>query len=356
MKRVGWGGVAVLGWLLLGLVGMWVTPEDLASPGESQLLFGSSPSMQSSAPSGVFAFARLLEHTGFAVGAHLAPGPPDHAVWVLLEPNVILSAEEVAATMEWLAAGGRLVYAPKRIDVTLSGEGAGAEEGPEEEQADEPEETGEEGGEDAGERHLITLDDPLIAKLSEDGRRPEQLGATTLWRVGSGMAAVPEAGAAVLSNASLSAHGLGEELTWLNVVLAGRQRVVFDEARLGAAPEKGALDLLRESHYGTAVNLALVAVLVGLVAFGVRRQPPQSEPAAGGRVFGEHLDAVGRLLAQGERRRLAALWLLSGTRRRLGGLAASERASVQLEAAQAELAAGHLVRAGERLRQLETRP
>jgi hypothetical protein len=87
----------------------------------------------------------------------------------------------------------------------------------------------------------------------------------------------------------------------------------------------------------------------------MRRQPAQPDPPAGGRDFGEHLNAVAEVLHHRRRLRAAETLLLEGVRRRLGPLV--HRSAIRGVLAEIESAPAtdetELVRHAERLRQLD---
>jgi hypothetical protein len=82
--------------------------------------------------------------------------------------------------------------------------------------------------------------------------------------------------------------------------------------------------------------------------------PPQPAPRPGARSFGEHLDALARLLADSRRYRSSVRALLDGTRRRLGPLVRSPRAAAVLEAPSGEqTSAADVQRVAAQARELE---
>lgn len=350
-------------WLVLGIVSVTISSEPQPlGPEAAQMVFGNARSIASSAPDGLLAFARVLERMGFAVSEHRRAAPPrdDRAVLVLLGAKALPSEHEIALLFRWLNSGGRLIYGSPEVSIAQKGI-EGSDEVDDEAQ-DTTGEADEEYVEDEAEEEIdedMPFYDPLIEQLEETGIELEGLGgASTLWRVGLGRVAVLADAGAALSNAHLKDNGLTDELAWLVFLLEGRRNVLFDEARLGFAAPEGLSDVVFKSRFGAALRLGLLALLLYVLAYGVRQMPPQPEPPPGVRAFSEHLDAVAGALDSGHRIRLAGQALLDGTRRRLGALASTPQAAQTLATVQAALLEGmsptQMARSAERLRRLET--
>jgi hypothetical protein len=373
------GRAAVAVWVVLGAGAVLIAPEeDAPSPSEAELRFQTAPSSLSSARSGTLAFARLLRRMGFQVSEHSGVGDPDADLLLLLEPRHAPSPEESAILIEWVRRGGRLVYAPGNFVGERAtprrrhlGEGDPVEDVPADDapggEAPAPgTPTGDEETEQQPEEQTDRLaagpnrdvvDHLAAAIASEATGEPREDGSATLWRVGAGRAALLENGAVNLSNELLEEQGIRDQLGWLRWILTGARTVAFDEGRLGYGEAVGPWVLLTQSRFSAGTKLALLALFILLVARGARRQPAQPEPPAGGRAFGEHIDAVASVMRAGSRARLAGAVLVDGTRRRLGALAATPRATEVIQAAERALAGsptpGTVGRHAARLRDLE---
>ncbi len=357
------GRAAVVGWIVLGIIGVLVAPtSEPPSPTSAEVIFGQSPSMHSSARTGTLAFARLLERMEYDVRIHQAAGRPSAEVLMLLEPKVGLGDEEVDALVTWVRDGGRLVYAPHGVSPPVdepeelwasdaAGDGE-SDEARDDDEAEEEEQASDDTSDDEsiGDRFLLALEEEIRSE-------PRVIGTATLWDVGRGRAAILEGGAIALSNESLADVGIGSELPWLRVILAGRTSVAFDEGRLGFGEALGVWGMITHSRFATAARLVLMALLLWIVARGSRRVPAQPDPPAGGRDFGEHIDAVADVLGSGGRVRLALDALAAGTRRRLGALVATDRARQLFDAVASSCrgrpSAATVARTAEALRKLE---
>jgi hypothetical protein len=332
------GRVAVAGWLALGLGAALLAPAPaIPDPATAEQLFGEARSMQSSAPEGLHAFARLIEKLGFAVSAHRSAAAPKSDALVLLGPAVALEDEEVEALVRWLRDGGRLIYAPSSLIFQIIGD-----------------------DDEAPEMEELPLDDGLVDGIARAGEGvTARGGAASLWRVGLGRVAIVDDAGIVLSNGKLKKVGLRGQLGWLRWVLEGAHTVAFDEARIGAAVELSPVEMLRASRFWPAVVMALCALAVWLLSRSVRRSPPQPLARAGGRDFGEHLAGVASLLERGNRVDLALRAMIEGTRRRLGPRATTVAAKRGLRAAdvarRGRSAPERLAEQAEALRRLEAK-
>jgi len=312
------GRAALAGWLVLGAFAIRLAPDPPApAPEVARLAYGEQPSMRSSAPHGALALAKTLERLGLEVVANRRLGAPDADALLLLEPTGALSDAEAQALADWVSDGGRLVYAPA-------------------------------GGHPR---------DALLDALSPDQPIGDESGTRRVRRRGDGRWLVLPDGADRLTNERLREDGLDDLWPALRDVLDGARRVAFDELRLDLASPEDARDQLLRSRFGAGALALLVALGVFLIGRGPRREPAMAEPPGPGRRFGEHLDAVGRVLRAGGRHRLAATRLVDGTRRRLGPLADAEGVREELAQADADAASrldgARLVALAVRLQRLE---
>lgn len=351
------GRAAVTGWLALGAFAAWMAPEaDPISPDLAERLFGEARSAQSSAPDGLMALAQTLERLGFSVGAHTHAEPPDADLLVLLAPQANLEEAEIESLLAWVHRGGHLIYAPAWITLAVSQKETDEDEIVED--GDGPPTPGLDVEPAATETDRIEIDDALLAAIPVRGRESAVAGdSATLWQIGAGSVAVVAEGGHALCNAALRERGLEPELPWLRVMLAGVEAVAFDEGRVAGGAPEGLTGLLRRSRFAPAILLAFVALLLSLLARGARRVPALPEPPAGGRDYGEHLDAVAGLLHRSSRVAIARRYLVRGTRRRLGPLAETPRARAVLSEVEARLAGlpspVETARQAEALRRLE---
>ncbi len=324
--------LAIGAWIGLGVLAVRLAPEDEPlAPELAEALYGTTRSMQSSAPEGALALARTLSLLGFEVSANQRVGWPEAEVLVVLSPPGLLDAFEIESLLGWVRAGGRLIYAGRDLSVRATSGEPSAEAKPVE----------------------ITVEDPLIVAVQQAASGVQPKGGAALYAVGTGLVALVDGAGEALSNRRLREVGLGAELPWLRIVLEGASRVAFDEGRIGAAPQEGLIDALLASRYAPALRLSLLALLLWLVAVGVRRMPAEPEGPAGGRAFGEHLSSVGHVMRSSSRAKLAHQLLLQGTRRRLGALAGTPLARAVLEAHGAPPDEAGLVAAALALRRLE---
>ncbi len=297
----------MLVWLLAGLLGAQLLPRpDAPAPDAATRIFGEARSMRSSAPAGVFAFATLLRRLGFVVQPARTAGRPRADVLAMLGPQVELTGFEIDGLLEWVRGGGRLLYSPG-VDVVVAPE-AGAP----------PE--------------VLGVADALAQAIVEQALPQKSFGGdASLWRLGRGKVALLDDGAAVLSNQQIRQQGLATELAWLRWLMKGAHTVAFDEARLELSGEGGLLAVVADSRFGVGLRFGLVALLIWLLATGARTRPAQVPPAPGGRRFGEHLEALAGVLADGGRLAIAGELMLAGTRRRLGPLADTALAKAVLQ-------------------------
>lgn len=314
MRRA-WVLRAALGaWIVAGVAALLAVATLPPGPEIAQRLYGDARSMRSSAPEGALAFARALATLGFLVSANRRADSPDADALFLLAPRVDLSNEEEEVLIAWVRRGGRLAYAPA-IDASTDG---------------------------------------LAQKVRSQGARLTSAAGTDLWQVGAGRVALLHDRGDALTNRSLRTRGLAGELGWLSPLLAGVHRVAFDEARIGLAPSESIVDLAVRSRYGPAVGAAGLALLVGLVAAYVRREPAVSAPRHTDRDFAEHIDTLALALAERTRTRLASELLIAGSVRRMGDRARRPRVAARLEAlALAPVDVGGLVERARGLWQLE---
>ncbi len=285
-----WVGVGVATALLWAQSG---TP----TPVEAEVRYGDARSLGSSAPGGVLAFATLLEQLGYEVHAGTSAGAPKAEVLFLLGPRQSFTALEAQALLDWVAGGGRLVYGPMHLGVSLPAADA--------------------------EHETVVFGDLLLERLLEDGTTPEASGVAALITHGRGLVAVLPEGGEVLSNASVQALGLAAELPWLRRVLGGRHEVAFDELRLGLAEGDGVVELLASSRFGPALIIASAALLLWLLGAALREVPSRREGELA-RAAPAEVQVLAVLLRGARRRVIASRALLEGTRQRLGGLAESD--------------------------------
>lgn len=286
-------------------------------------------------PDGVAAWSRSLERLGAPVRSRFTSftaGPLNPGALVLLEPVQPPSAAEVHEVLEWVRAGGVLVYSPRfeslvmdslGLDVSLRSLGPGGDGPP-------------------GIAHLLphrwtegVEEDTLVATWAlhaADAKRSkswvpladlDSLSATLAWLPEGSGGALVLAQAGTLANDDLGVSAIAEVVTraLLDLVPAG-DTVWFAEYHQAQDGRRG---LFRESYALAAASpvgrvlllVAVVSVLLLLLSgrpFGA----PIPEPEPDRRSPLEHVDALGHIYETSSSDRAVARRLVLGAVRRLG--------------------------------------
>jgi hypothetical protein len=342
-------------------------PEDEPlSPALASKVYGALPTIQSTAPDGLYAFAETLHRLEYEVRLHRQATLPNRGVLVLLSPRDELLAEEKDQLERWVRNGGRLLLVDaegsrpdpwEQVGLGDEEDDAPASNAPTDDAAGDSDADSDSDADAASENGFPGSAAGASAAADAGwltGRALVETDTGRVEQVGAGLVARPQS-SSVLSNGYLRAQGLAPSLPWLRPLLQDRHRVLVDEVRLGTMSRESPLRHLWSSSYGPAAGFGLLALLLWLMARGMRRQPAQPDPPAGGRDFGEHLNAVAEVLHHRRRLRAAETLLLEGVRRRLGPLV--HRSAIRGVLAEIESAPAtdetELVRHAERLRQLD---
>jgi len=293
---------------------------------------------------GVAAWSRSLARLGIPVSARFASFTeerPRGAAIVLLEPTVPPSAAEVGVVLEWIRAGGTLVYSPNfdsliSDSLGLSGSFLDDVDTRDDDQGRLVPHRWTEGVEgDADVNVWVLEDDSLRTGAWVPLAAVTDSTATLAWvPVGAGgVLAVAEA--AVVSNESLATTTLSVVVTraLAEIVEAG-DTVFFDEYHQGLDGRAGlvgeTVGMASDSRGGrVAIHMALVGLVLLLATarpFGAPAPPPEEKR----RSPLEHVDALGRIYESAGSVGSIARRLVHGAARRMGMRAPTDHTASQI--------------------------
>ncbi|MEM6730967.1 MAG: DUF4350 domain-containing protein [Myxococcota bacterium] len=279
---------AVALWTLVGAGLVVFAPQERAlDPDQALVSYGARRTSFSAAPGGVLALYRTLGQLGFSCSRATDFALPEASALFVIEPVVWFSEDEAREVLQWVSAGGHLIYAPTEVEASFD--------------------------DDDGEAVPLEVEDPLLARVPA-GRRIEP--DTRAVEVGAGRIVVLEGGGVRLSNEALFAAGILPEMGWLRFALEGVDRVYFDEARAGAMLSGGLISTLLSGRYQVPLVVLLFAGALALWSIVIRVRPAaeQAEQRTGSSEG--HVRALARLMAIERRDDLARATLLDGARER----------------------------------------
>ncbi|MGD8601654.1 MAG: DUF4350 domain-containing protein [Gemmatimonadota bacterium] len=285
-------------------------------------------------PDGVAAWSRSLERLGAPIKSRFTSftaDPPGMGALVLLEPVQPPSAAEVREVLEWMRAGGVLVYSPRfeslvmdslGLVVSIRSFGPGADGPP-------------------GIPHLLphrwtngVQEDTLVANwaIQANEKRAkswiplaelDSASATLAWLPEGSGGALVLAEAGTLANQDLASSAVAEIVTRavLDLVPPG-DTIAFAEYHQAQDGRRG---IFRESYalaaaspVGRVLMHVAVASILLLILSGRSFGAPVPEPEADRRSPLEHVDALGHIYETSSSDHAVARRLVLGAVRRLG--------------------------------------
>lgn len=303
---------AARGWLLIGLGALIVAAAAYYGQPQQDSPDHSSSSDAANGTSAVRLFAQAMGHpTDQVAGTFNLPSPP--GLMFVFTPTSAYTSGEARRTLQWVRAGGTLVYASEQGDseldhalgvVRLGGFVATGD------QLANPVAAGV--GQVAG-GGLVEPLDPGADQVPVL-RTPQGLPTAYIQKIGSG-AVVVLADPLVLCNGFLEKQDNGRFLADLMGVASPLAPVTFDEYHHGVVLSDFAPQAWVMTPWGAAMIWLLIAVFVGLVLRGRSFGPLIARPPEVERSGAEWSVAVGQLLRRSSARAVTLGLLASATER-----------------------------------------